>query len=680
MSFRIKVLLLLLVFTAGVFTVGAQDSAPILTSNFQTALGCDSDFQVDCAASALEFDEIHQLWLATFKLPAGEYEYALVLDGTVYGANAQQGGANIPLSLAEDSDVTFWYAPNTNWVADNVNHILANVPGNYNAEIGCPDTPLDDSGNPGDWAPDCLQTLLQDPDGDGIYEYSTAALLSGNYEAKVAVNLSWSENYGDEGNPGGANIPFNVPKDNAEVVFSWNSESKVMIIVVEGAPKGNLAQAKAYWVTSDTILTRLDPANTNFALYYDANATLELTGEGMSGGTAIPLAIDPDAPDETIAAKFPHLANMTVLKIPAASAEAVPNILRGQFALAATDRAGEPVEATGLQIAGVLDDLYSYDGELGVSWDGDVPTVRVWAPTAQTTDLLVFDDAQPRTDPEVVAMVRDDVTGVWSVTGSAEWNFKYYLYAVNVYVPSEGQIVTNEVTDPYSVSLSMNSTRSQFVDLSNPALQPAGWETVAKPPLQQFEDIILYELHVRDFSIRDESVPEPHRGRFVAFTHSDSNGMSHLRRLADSGLTHIHLLPVFDIATINEDASRAANIDFELLEGLAPDSQQQQLYYMNRWKNQDQFNWGYDPFHYTTPEGSYSTNPNSPLRVVEFRQMVQGLNEAGLRVVMDVVYNHTNAAGQSNKSVLDRVVPGYYHRLESSGAVSHLNVLPKHRH
>jgi pullulanase-type alpha-1,6-glucosidase len=134
-------------------------------------------------------------------------------------------------------------------------------------------------------------------------------------------------------------------------------------------------------------------------------------------------------------------------------------------------------------------------------------------------------------------------------------------------------------------------------------------------------------------------------------------------------LTHLHLLPTFDIATIEEDKSLWETAERDDLLALPPDSEEQQNLLDPFW-DADGFNWGYDPFHYNVPEGSYSTDPNGPQRILEFRQMVQALNNAGLRVVLDVVYNHTNASGQAEKSVLDKIVPGYYHRLLPDGRVA----------
>ncbi len=142
--------------------------------------------------------------------------------------------------------------------------------------------------------------------------------------------------------------------------------------------------------------------------------------------------------------------------------------------------------------------------------------------------------------------------------------------------------------------------------------------------------------------------------------------MRHLRALARAGLSHVHLLPSFDIASVDEDKTTWQ--DPGDLSAFPPDSDQQQAA-VHAVRDLDAFNWGYDPWHYNVPDGSYATDPDGAARVVEFRAMVQALNRAGLRVVTDVVYNHTNAAGQNARSVLDRIVPGYYHRLNAEGLV-----------
>ena len=205
------------------------------------------------------------------------------------------------------------------------------------------------------------------------------------------------------------------------------------------------------------------------------------------------------------------------------------------------------------------------------------------------------------------------------------------------------------------------------------------------------------------------TVPAAHRGKFLAFTDQASAGMTHLKALSQAGLTHLHLLPAFDIATVDEDPANRVDLDSpfatlcakntsvpaalctlhagktvqQAMETYPGDSEQQQAIagYM---RNLDSYNWGYDPFHFGAPEGSYASTAEGTARILEFRQMVQGLAQAGIRVVMDVVYNHTNAAGLVDKSVLDKVVPWYYHRLsitsgyvESSSCCS--NTATEHR-
>jgi pullulanase-type alpha-1,6-glucosidase len=175
--------------------------------------------------------------------------------------------------------------------------------------------------------------------------------------------------------------------------------------------------------------------------------------------------------------------------------------------------------------------------------------------------------------------------------------------------------------------------------------------------------MVVYELHVRDFSINDSTVSAPHRGKYAAFTETASNGMKHMAALARAGLTDVHLLPVYDLGSVPE-----ARCAVPAPKGLPAGETQQAL--VRKTAETDCFNWGYDPYHYNAPEGSYATDPgDGAKRVIEFRQMVQSLHRAGLRVGMDVVFNHTFIAGQHEKSVLDRIVPGYYHRLNAAGGI-----------
>ncbi|HEY0603051.1 MAG TPA: pullulanase-type alpha-1,6-glucosidase [Herpetosiphonaceae bacterium] len=635
-----------------------------IAGSLQEELGCPGDWQPECATTHLTYDAADTVWQRSFTVPAGDYEYKAALNNSWtenYGLNASPGGANIPLSVPASGAVKFYYSHATHWVTSNRNAVIATAAGSFQSELGCP----------ADWSPDCLRSWLQDPDGDGTYTFLTTALPAGNYAVKVAINESWDENYGANGVPGGPNIDFTVPEDNAEIFFSYNAVTHILTISAEGAPKGNLGLAKAHWVDADTIAWQVPGGEDNtYTLHFDPEGDLMLTPDGVTGGDSIDLVYDPAGLSAAVLAKFPHLAGYSALKLDLDEYNDpdIRQVLKGQIAVSATDGDGDLIDATSLQIPGVLDDLYTYDGELGIVYDGNVPALKLWAPTARSVKLHVFADSDPDTTSTVYPMSGDELTGVWSIEGDASWTNKFYLFEVEVFARTTGQVEHNIVTDPYSLSLSTNSARSQIVNLADPALKPAGWDETLKPDLKAPEDIVLYELHVRDFSASDPKVPAEHRGTFKAFTDTGSNGMQHLRALARAGLTHIHLLPVFDIATINENKAEREDPDPALLATYPADSEEQARI-VEEYAERDSFNWGYDPFHYTTPEGSYSTNPDGSTRIVEFREMVQSLNQSGLRVVMDVVYNHTNASGQDEKSVLDKVVPGYYHRLNASGNV-----------
>ena len=320
-----------------------------------------------------------------------------------------------------------------------------------------------------------------------------------------------------------------------------------------------------------------------------------------------------------------------------------------------------------LQIAGALDDLYAsaadaHDLGVSVGAAGKRTGFKLWAPTAQRVSLCTYKTGTSKA-ANIQAMQLDQVTGIWSAAQRGDLTGHYYQYLVEVVTPSG--LVRNLVTDPYSVSLTTDSRRSYIADLNSPKLKPAGWDqTPAPQTVATQSDMTVYELHVRDFSINDSTVSASHRGKYAAFTESRSNGMQHLSALAKAGITDIHLLPVFDFGSVNEGSCAAP-----VIASAAADSEAQQAA-ASKAKASDCYNWGYDPFHYNAPEGSYASNPaDGARRIIEFRQMVQALHKTGLRVGMDVVYNHTYIAGQNEKSVLDRVVPGYYHRLNASGAI-----------
>ena len=650
-------------------TASAQVDGPEvvgLPGTHQSELGCSGDWQPECEATFLVYDAEDDVWQATFEIQPGNdsdkkgarYKAALNKTWDVnYGANASPGGGDISLVVPAAQDVKFYYDHKTNWITDNFNTTIAVATGDFQSELGCQN----------DNDPGCLRSWLQDPDGDGSFTFATTGLPAGTYSLVIAINESLDETYGVDGVASGAAISFTVANDGAEVYISYNPASQKITVSTEGAPKGNITKPLAYWVSQDTILWKVTGFSGNkYELAYSPDATLELTGSGIAGGEIIPLRYDLRGASQEQREKYPFLTGYIALKIDPADFSRIPTALRSQMAVVAFDDKGKMMDAAGLQIPGVLDDLFTYTGALGVSYENGTPTLRVWAPTAQSVRLHLFKDAAGG-KASIVDMQYDAETGVWSGSDSS-WDGLYYLYEVKVFAPSTGKVETNLVTDPYSISLSMNSLRSQIVDLAADELEPKGWDKLKKPALEAPEDAVIYELHIRDFSAFDESVPADLRGTYLAFTEKESNGMQHLKALAEAGLTHVHLLPTFDIASINEDKSTWVTPDYAALAAAAPGSEEQRLL-LAELREQDGFNWGYDPFHYTTPEGSYATQSDGAARLVEFRRMVQSLNQTGLRVVMDVVYNHTNASGQSAKSVLDKVVPGYYHRLNKEGGI-----------
>ena len=198
-------------------------SSVTIAGSLQSELGCPGDWQPDCAATHLAYDAGDDVWQGTFSLPAGNYEYKAALNNSWdenYGLHAQPNGSNVPLDLPSSTNVKFYYDHKTHWITDNHNSVIAVAAGSFQSELGCPI----------DWDPSCLRSWLQDPDGDGIYTFETTALPKGSYEAKVAINESWDENYGAGGVPNGANISFGVPYDNAKVTFSYDAATHVLTI------------------------------------------------------------------------------------------------------------------------------------------------------------------------------------------------------------------------------------------------------------------------------------------------------------------------------------------------------------------------------------------------------------------------------------------------------------------
>ena len=290
-----------------------------------------------------------------------------------------------------------------------------------------------------------------------------------------------------------------------------------------------------------------------------------------------------------------------------------------------------PAIPTGIFDSQEFIDKYTYDGDdLGAVIHGDKTVFKVWAPTASKVVLNLFEAGNGGSAYETVEMQRGD-RGVWSVEADCGHG-TYYTYSVTT------SLGTQEAVDPYARTVGVNGDRGMVVDLSK--TDPEGFsQDKYYSGLSSYSDAVIWEVHVRDFSNTIEGTQYP--GKYLAFTETglknsagQSVGMDYLKEL---GVTHVHLQPVYDYATVDES------------------------------KDTPQFNWGYDPKNYNAPEGSYSTDPyHGEVRVNEFKQMVKALHDNGMAVVMDVVYNHT----YSIDSCFDRIVPYYYYRYNAKGTPS----------
>ncbi|ROR55773.1 pullulanase-type alpha-1,6-glucosidase [Luteococcus japonicus] len=453
-------------------------------------------------------------------------------------------------------------------------------------------------------------------------------------------------------------------------------------------PSLKIDGARAVWIDEHTIAVprEMDDASgavrtwrgddvSDWLLMWSPSAQTSIGEGGVHARdlTTIPLAVNAAGMETRQRALHPHLVGHTVLRVPDQWQRSVAEMLTGQL-LVARRTHGRIAELTGLQLGPVIDAVYgrkAYADPQGPTFHDGRIQLGLWAPTARRVDLLLWEpDAGPAPRVETArrrSMMRGP-HGTWTARLAGEAVGSRYLFEVHVYVPSTGRLETNLVTDPYSSGLTVDSQRSVLVDLEDPAWMPDDWANSVGPRLVSLADAAVYELHVRDFSMTDALVPEDLRGSYLAFG-VDGHGSRHLRRLARAGLNTVHLLPCFDVTSIPEQALQPQPAEEEL-RMLAPDSPVQQKL-VARGAAHDAFNWGYDPYHWGAPEGSYTSRPEAAdgaRRTREFRQMVHALHGLGLRVVMDQVFTHTGASGQNPFSVLDRIVPGYHHRLDARGA------------
>ncbi|MEL4357173.1 MULTISPECIES: pullulanase-type alpha-1,6-glucosidase [unclassified Luteococcus] len=446
--------------------------------------------------------------------------------------------------------------------------------------------------------------------------------------------------------------------------------------------------ARAVWVDPRTLVvprsmddasqarrTWRGPDTSEWVLLWSPTASITLHGDHLHAPDLVTIDLPPreEGLNESQQELHPDLATgHTVLRVPTQWRRSVPEMLTGQLMVGRRSH-GELADLTGVQIGPVLDAVHGVRAqaeELGPIFEPERISLRLWAPTAQRVTLLLW-PADAGAAPALETARRRSMTrsanGTWQARLSPDQAGARYLFEVQVYSPSTRRLETNVVTDPYSTGLTVDSQRSVLVDLADPQYQPEDWASSVGPRLVTLVDASVYELHVRDFSASDELVPAELRGSYLAFG-CDGHGSRHLRRLARAGMNTVHLLPCFDVTSIPEAHPQPQPPEQELA-SYPPDSHEQQRL-VARGAAHDSFNWGYDPFHWGVPEGSYASSPeqaDGARRVAEFRQMVHALHGLGLRVVLDQVFTHTGASGQNPFSVLDRIVPGYHHRLDPDG-------------
>ncbi|GAB1621444.1 pullulanase-type alpha-1,6-glucosidase [Agarivorans albus] len=496
---------------------------------------------------------------------------------------------------------------------------------------------------------------------------------------------------GDDKAFGSANSKVELTKlEDDKGIFGFHGSSELFYAPIAERPVA-IDGAKAHWVDANTIAWEAAGNATQLELRYDPENGIAMDPETkeVTGGTAV--ALSTGSLTDEAKARFPHLSGLSAAEIEVDDAT-LKAILKSQIVVVAMDAEGVATAATQVQKPGVIDKVFvegeggALAEELGAIVSGDDVSFKVWAPTAQSVRLYLYNDGEEGLTSAGSFDMEEAANGVWSSeqTGAVG---KYYRYEVTVYHPTTETVETRMVTDPYSLALSTNSLYSLVVDLDADELKPADWDSYARPEMAEDVDHVLYESHLRDFSVSDTQGTAANSGKYLALTEPERESVTHLQELKDAGLTTLHILPAFDIATVDEedaididaplsdlcdkiqktddycaDASGTIEAKLESFDPTTGDAQS----LMNDLRGLDSFNWGYDPFHYTVPEGSYATDAEGTTRILEFREMVKATHDMGLKIVMDVVYNHTNASGVNDKSVLDKIVPGYYHRRDAN--------------
>ncbi len=442
----------------------------------------------------------------------------------------------------------------------------------------------------------------------------------------------------------GAKVVVNVPEDVTEVGFIVRKNCSEPGGSSWGEATKDYDQDRFVTITGRETVVYLKPGDANQYTSSDGGKTLEMirdiTLAGITESNVIKFRITPKMVIKSTdqVKVFDGDRQLEIEKIfPTGRSTAYANVtltedldLSKKYRIYVEGFGEEPVVPTEVFDSDSFAEAYHYDGDdLGAIIDGDNTTFKVWAPTASNVVLNLFEEGHDVAAYKHVEMVRGE-KGVWSHT-EACGHGTYYTYSVTT------SVGTQEAVDPYAKAAGVNGKRGMVVDLS--LTNPEGWdEDTYRTDINSYSEAVIWEVHVRDFSNKIAS--SDYKGKYLAFTerglvneHGQPIGVDYLVEL---GITHVHLLPVYDYASVDETRN-------------------------------DQFNWGYDPQNYNVPEGSYSTDPyNGEVRINEYKQMVQALHNAGIGVIMDVVYNHTYDANSN----LNKIVPYYYYRYTNTGANS----------
>ena len=420
------------------------------------------------------------------------------------------------------------------------------------------------------------------------------------------------------------------------------------------------------WAEQSITFQTDNSINNIYMLNGDSNVYYSLKDALQASETKIKFAVMDDASKiKVYLSKEPLLGVEFNLLVNGVVAEGISSIVRGteviltnlpkninanDLLVVVTTNMYNPCKVT---MRGYLDRYYYSKEDLGITFAEDTLNFKLWAPTAHKVEVCIYDGYEEDNNEYCswVEMKYDHRTGIHytnSTINREKFEKKYYMYKLYFKdVDSFGNEIDiiNYAVDPYANAVGVNGDRGYILDLSSRHTMPLNWKSDKSPHMKRKEDAILYEMHIRDFTISEDSgVREPLKGTYLGAVEENtsytdvttgkrvSTGLSHIM---DLGVSHVHIMPCYDFGSVDERIRNSSS---------------------NR-------NWGYDPKNYNVPEGSYSTDPFNPLtRILEFREMIYKFHKSGIRVVMDMVYNHMMDTWN-----MDKIIPGYYFRSDYLG-------------